>query len=92
MNQDKKRQFEAFAEKEGRRAAIILSQLGKKRDFVDALSTELGQELLKDVLRMSESKLNKIINDDADLMDKAMFKVCKFLANHNIFLATVLTP
>ena len=74
-------QFEAFAKKEGRKSAQILSNLGKKKVFIDALSTELGQELLKDVLRMSESKLNKIINEDANTMDKAMFKVCKFLAH-----------
>jgi len=81
MSNQKQQQFESFVGKEGRKAAHILSNLGKKKKFVDALATDVGQELLKDILRMSESKLNKIIDDKADEFDRATFKLCKFLAN-----------
>jgi arsenate reductase-like glutaredoxin family protein len=76
---DKQQLFKEFAKKESRNAGLILSNLGKKQVFIDALNTELGQELLRDLLRLAETKLQKIIDNKETEMDKAIFKVCKHL-------------
>ncbi len=69
--------FEEFLKTNGKRAAKILSSLGKHQKFVDALSIDLGQELMIDLLTTTEELLDKIIDEKATSEEKAEYRVCK---------------
>lgn len=76
----KQQRFDSFRAAEGRKLENILLSLSKKESFVEALSTQLGQELLADVLRMYEQKLDKVINGKATERDKEALVIFKCLA------------
>lgn len=77
--------IERYAKKHGSSScARIMSVLGKKQPFYEAIRTEIGQELLKDVIQKLEILLEKSILDDVkDPMtdnDKAEYRILKNLA------------
>jgi hypothetical protein len=73
-------EFNRFRVKEGSRANDVIVSLAKKVDFVEALSTKIGQELLRDLLRIYEEKLEKVINGKATERDKEAIVICKCLS------------
>ncbi len=64
-------------EEKGKRGATLLSFLGKQIPFIEALSSEVGNECLKDLISITESRLQKIICEEADEKDKAEYRVAK---------------
>lgn len=73
-------EMEEFLKKGGKRAAQVLSILGKQQQFLKALSTPIGQELLRDILEMMEERLEKIVKEDADEGIRAEYRVLRTLA------------
>lgn len=74
--------IEDYAKKHGSRScARIMSVLGKKRPFYDAIRTEIGQELLKDNIIRLEELLDKQIEkpDEMTNDDRVEYKVLKRL-------------
>ena len=58
--------IEKFAEIHGKKKAnFTLSQLSRKSKFYQAMQTDIGQELLRDVLVKCEKLLPKIIDRNA---------------------------
>lgn len=90
----KQQRFDTFRASEGKKAEAILLSLSKKEAFVKALSTDLGQELLRDLLEQYEKRLEKVINGTATERDKEGLVIFKCLAglwadrinsyNHNL--------
>ena len=58
----------------------IMSVLGKKQPFYQAIRTEIGRELLKDMIMKLEQLLEKAINDDITEKEKAEYRVLKELS------------
>lgn len=58
----------------GDNVSRLLSVLGKRKQFRDAIETNIGQELLKDLIRKIEKKLEKWLKGDADDEDRAELK------------------
>lgn len=72
--------IEDYAKKHGARScARIMSVLGKKRPFYDAIRTELGLELLKDNIIRLEDLLEKQIEKPDEMTDddRVEYKVLK---------------
>lgn len=57
----------------------ILTKLGQQHNFIEAITSSIGKELLKDLATIAEDRLDKIIKEDATPQDKADFRVCKSL-------------
>jgi hypothetical protein len=76
----KQQRFDAFRAAQGSQLERILLSLSKKQAFVEALSTSLGQELLSDVLKMYERKLELVIDGRATERDKEALVIFKCLA------------
>ena len=74
-------EFQSFREKEGKNCDMVLTNLSSKLPFIEALNTSLGQELLRDLLRMYERKLDKVINGNATERDKEALIVFKCLSS-----------
>lgn len=55
----------------------LLSILGKKRQFLNAWESPVGQELMSHLLINAESFLEKIIEDKATPEEKAEFRVIR---------------
>lgn len=77
--------IENYTKKHGSQScARIMSVLGKKQPFYEAIRTDIGQELLKDVIQKMEILLEKAIVDDPTNpmtdADKAEYRVLKNLA------------
>ena len=66
-----------FRKKEGIHANKLLSTMNKQKDFVDALSTEVGQVLLTGVLERMQGLLDKIIEVKATPEELAEFRAYK---------------
>lgn len=63
--------------KTGKRGAQLLSVLGKQASFVRALESEIGQQLLKDALSITEGLLEKIISEEANESERAEYRALK---------------
>lgn len=59
----------------------IVNYLAKNQPFVEATKTELGQELLKDMLNDMDILLAKIIDEKATELEKAEFRVLRKLSH-----------
>jgi hypothetical protein len=64
----------SYLEKMGKRGELVISTLGKKQGFIDAVNSKLGKEIMEDLISMYEDGLAKIIQFDANEEDKAEFK------------------
>lgn len=69
----------AFLENTGKRGRDTLTALGKSQDFIDAINTEVGVELLKDLVLMYEENLMKVAELSATDEDKIKLKVTRAL-------------
>jgi hypothetical protein len=67
-------QIMRYVEKMGERGKKTLSILGKKQDFIVAINTKIGEELMGDLIEMHESLLVKIATLSATDEDKADYK------------------
>jgi len=53
-----------YIQTHGQKAEKVLAIMGKNRQLVNALSSPLGKELLKDVLELNEQALTKLLETD----------------------------
>jgi len=63
-----------FLKKRGTYGANLLSVLGKQKQFVDALNTEIGKELLKDAMALMEDRLTRIIEEKSTEAERAEYR------------------
>ena len=73
-------QIERFQMRHRVRAPIVLSALGQNHDFMAAIESDVGQELLKDLIIMMEEKAQKIANETANDLDRADYRAFKRLS------------
>jgi len=66
-------EIEKFLAVHGTKGVKTLSVLGKDRHFMLAIRSEIGQELLRDLMAIMEHKLNKIIELKASELEKAEY-------------------
>ena len=69
--------IEKYIEEGGRRAKNTLSLLGKLLPFVQAINSELGQELLKDDIDRHEDLLVKMYEENITPQELAEFRYLK---------------
>ena len=67
-------EIERFIAKDRGKAKRILSVLGKNQQFLNAVKSPIGQELLNDGIERMELLLEKIVNEEADEKEKAEFR------------------
>ena len=63
-----------------KRSMQMMSYLGKRAPFVQALKTPIGKELLDDIIKMMQLRLDKIIEEKANSKDLAEYRVLKELS------------
>ena len=64
-----------LAKKMGQKnASQLLSVLGRDKQFINALDTPLGQELLKDATKCVEDKISLILQEKDEPKDRAELK------------------
>ena len=63
--------------KTGKRGAQLLSVLGRQQSFIRAIESEIGRELLKDALSITEGLLEKIISEEAVEAERAEYRAFK---------------
>lgn len=71
------KEIEAYMERHGKHAAMVLKQLGKDLAFVQAIRSPIGQELLKDDVDRLHELLEKIWNESISTQDMAEFRFLK---------------
>jgi hypothetical protein len=71
--------FDAFRQSEGRHAEKVLLSMSKKACFVEALSTSLGQELLRDLIHLYEENVEKVVVGKATERNNETIVVCRYL-------------
>lgn len=70
--------IEGFVQKHGsRNCARIMSMLGKKQPFVEAMQSEVGQQILKEAVTRLEILLEKGFENTATDDEKAEYRVLK---------------
>lgn len=69
----------AYASQHGKPGSRVIANMVKNADFVQAINTKVGQELLKDIMILLDDKLDMIINEKAEAEDRAEFRVLKKL-------------
>jgi len=79
MSEIEHSQLLRFMNEKGRRGAATLSTLGKLQPFMQAIKTECGQELLRDLNTRYDELLNKIAELAATEEDKADFRAVRAL-------------
>ena len=65
----------------GAAGSRTLKILGENLKFIDALNTDLGFELLKDLVERHETLMMKIGKIDATDEDKIEYKLCQHMIN-----------
>jgi len=74
-------QIDMFLKKHGRTGSRVLSFLGFHRAFIQAISSEIGRELLKDLMSLMDNRLDLIINMEAGDNEKAEYRAYLKLFN-----------
>jgi len=74
-------QFERFIAAHGEKANRILTVMAKRAKFMEAIKTDIGQELLIDVAASMETLLDKIIMERATTQEKADFRALRMIMN-----------
>lgn len=74
-------QYEKFLRTHGNKAGQVISVLAQKAKFKEAIESDIGQELMSDVLSCMEEILPKIINEKATKQEKADFRALRMIAN-----------
>jgi hypothetical protein len=76
--EDIKKTLTSLARKMGEKnASALLSVLGKDKQFVDAIETTVGQELLKDAVLAMENIIRLVLVDKDTKKDRAELKAYK---------------
>ncbi len=74
--------IQKMAKRMGSKNAVqLLSVLGKKKQFYDAISTNTGQELLKDCIIHVERIMSKILDEKDEEKDRADLRAYKSIIN-----------
>ncbi len=60
-------------EGERRKAAMVLSSLGKLQQFKNAIESPVGREILTDLAEMMQDRIDRIINHNEENMDVSAF-------------------
>ncbi len=68
-----------FLREKGKRGAQTLSVLGKYAPFMQAIQSEIGKELLRDLNTMHDELLDKISSLTATESDRASYQAVKNL-------------
>lgn len=68
---------ELFKKVGERRGNLYLSILKKNNSLIEALTTDVGREILKDSVKRTDHLLLKIVEEKATEEDKAEFRVLK---------------
>lgn len=69
--------IESLLARTGMRGAKLLTILGKQSQFMRAIESEVGQQLLRDALSISESLLDKIVHEEATEGERAEYRALK---------------
>jgi len=78
MEEITEQDIQRYSQKRGSaNATRLLSILGKDRQFLNAWESPVGKPLMDDLLKDAESLLEKIIQDEATLEEKAEFRVIR---------------
>lgn len=77
-----KEELERFIQKHGKNSSKMLSILGKGQQFVNAIESPVGAEIMGEVLIKLESLLELIINEKADAKNLAEYRVLREIANN----------
>lgn len=72
-----KQVIDNFVANNGERANKILTILGKNQPFIDAITSEIGQELMKDAVIMTEDILMKIADEKASELERAEYRALR---------------
>jgi len=70
-------QLENYLQRGRKRAIDVVAALGQLDKYLDAVSTEVGQELLRDDVEDFERLLGKIAEESATPEEKAEYRVIK---------------
>ena len=73
--------IEKFLSVHGQRGAKTLSLAGKQRGFIEALSSDVGQEILKDVMVKMEILLENIIQEKSTNKERAEYRNLRDIFN-----------
>lgn len=75
--------LERYISKHGnKKAARLLSALGKDHQFISAWESAVGQEIMSHLLIITDEALDKIISEEADEKIRAEFRVCMALLKY----------
>jgi len=83
--------IEKYVKRYGKKAEDMLNWIGKEKIFIDAISTELGQEILSSHIDMAKNSLDRfcsLLPDNEDI-DKLNTKTIIALAEHNAYVNIV---
>lgn len=61
----------------GDNAQMLLTVLGREKQFVDAITSPLGEELMKDVLTSIEARMALVIDEKDEPKDRAEIRAFK---------------
>jgi len=67
-------ELERFISRDKGKAKRILSVLAKNQQFLNAIKSPVGQELLTEAIHRMESLLEKIVNEDSNEKDRAEYR------------------
>ena len=73
-------EVDGFLKKGGRKVSRVLSSLGKNRQFLNAVTSPVGKEIMDEVIDQMEAKLELIINEKSSEADRAEYRVLKKIA------------
>lgn len=61
------------------RSARVLSALGRHTPLIEALSTDVGKEILNTALNKTKDLLERIVNEQATDLEKAEYRVLRII-------------
>ncbi len=76
MNEETQQRVAKLAKRIGsQNTSTLLSALGRKKKFVDALESDIGVELVRHMMSGIEDSVARIVNDKDSEEDRARIKV-----------------
>ena len=81
MPEEDKRLTQLARKMGSKQAGILLNVLGKNKQFLSALDTPVGQELLKDVVSNMERIVKLILEEKESEQDRAELRAYKSFAD-----------
>ena len=74
-------ELNAYLLKEGKSAKKVVSVLAKNSEFMEAMGTPVGREILKDVMARMEAILDLIVEEQDDADIRAELRALKHITN-----------